>query len=103
MIAFRDWWKRDWPGDEDFARGIERLLADENTDYLLGAITDDGPAAGVCGLRYRYGVWLDGLDCCLEDVFVEDAARGKTPRRGAGARRRSSGRASAAAAASSWT
>jgi GNAT superfamily N-acetyltransferase len=77
MIGFRNWWKRDEPDDEAFARGVERLLADENTDYLLGAVADDAPAAGVCGLRYRYGVWLDGLDCCLEDVFVEDTARGQ--------------------------
>jgi GNAT superfamily N-acetyltransferase len=39
--------------------------------------SDSGAApVGVCALRYRYGVWLDGLDCCLEDVFVEDSARG---------------------------
>jgi ribosomal protein S18 acetylase RimI-like enzyme len=77
MIGFRDWWGRDQPGDDEFARGIERLLGDENTDYLLGAASQDGPPAGVCGLRYRYGVWLDALDCCLEDVFVEEAARGE--------------------------
>jgi GNAT superfamily N-acetyltransferase len=75
MIGFRDWWKRDTPSDEAFARGVERLLADENTDYLLGAVGPEGPPAGVCGLRYRYGVWLDGLDCCLEDLFVEEPAR----------------------------
>jgi GNAT superfamily N-acetyltransferase len=76
MIAFRNWWKRHTPPDDVFARGIERLLADENTDFLLGA-AGDGPASGVCALRYRYGVWLDALDCLLEDLYVEDAARGR--------------------------
>jgi len=73
MIAFRNWWKRDWPDDSAFTSGIERLLADENTDFLLGAV--DSVPAGVCALRYRYGVWLDSLDCCLEDLYVEDSAR----------------------------
>lgn len=76
MIGFRNWWERDTPDDAVFARGIERLLADENTDYLLGALDEESPPVGVCGLRYRYGVWLDGLDCCLEDLFVEESARG---------------------------
>jgi GNAT superfamily N-acetyltransferase len=75
MILFRNWWGRDTPPDDAFARGIERLLADENTDFLLGAVDDAGPPAGVCQLRYRYGVWLDSLDCLLEDLYVEDSAR----------------------------
>ncbi|HEX6457581.1 MAG TPA: GNAT family N-acetyltransferase [Thermoleophilaceae bacterium] len=75
MIAFRNWWRRDWPDDDTFALGIERLLADENTDFLLGAV-DEG-AAGVCQLRYRYSLWWDAPDCLLEDLYVEDAARGR--------------------------
>jgi GNAT superfamily N-acetyltransferase len=76
MVGFRDWWQRDWPDDAAFAHGIGRLLEDENTDYLLGAVgSGDAPPAGVCALRYRYGVWLDGLDCCLEDLFVDESAR----------------------------
>jgi GNAT superfamily N-acetyltransferase len=74
MIGFRNWSKREWPSDEAFGRGVERLLADENTDFLLGAV-DGGTAAGVCQLRYRYGVWMDALDCLLEDLYVEDPAR----------------------------
>jgi ribosomal protein S18 acetylase RimI-like enzyme len=76
MIAFRNWWKRDTPPDDAFARGIERLLADENTDFLLGSVGDEAPS-GVCALRYRYGVWLDSIDCLLEDLYVEDAVRGQ--------------------------
>jgi ribosomal protein S18 acetylase RimI-like enzyme len=76
MIAFRNWWKRDTPPDDAFRRGIERLLADEDADFLLGSV-DEGAPAGVCALRYRYGVWLDALDCLLEDLYVDDAARGR--------------------------
>jgi GNAT superfamily N-acetyltransferase len=74
MIGFRNWSQREWPSDEAFGRGVERLLADENTDFLLGAV-DGRTAAGVCQLRYRYGVWMDALDCLLEDLYVEDPAR----------------------------
>ena len=53
MIAFRDWWGRDEPGDAAFEAGVRRLLDDPNTDYLLAG----DPAVGVCGLRYRFAVW----------------------------------------------
>jgi GNAT superfamily N-acetyltransferase len=74
MLAFRDWWGRSWPDDEVFGRGISRLLADENTDFLLASV-DGGAPAGVVALRYRYGVWQDAPDCCLEDLFVEESTR----------------------------
>ena len=72
MIGFRDWWGREQPSDASFEAGVRRLLADPNTEFLLGG----EPAAGVCQLRYRYGLWHDGEDCWLEDLFVEETARG---------------------------
>ena len=71
MIGFRDWWHRDEPADDVFERGARRLLADPNTDFLLAG----DPPTGVCQLRYRYSIWT-GSDCWLEDIFVEEAARG---------------------------
>jgi ribosomal protein S18 acetylase RimI-like enzyme len=71
MIAFRNWWGRDEPGDDVFEAGVARLLADPNTDYLLAG----DPAVGVCGLRYRFAVWTGTEDCCLEDLFVDPEAR----------------------------
>lgn len=76
MIAFRDWNGRDWPDGHAFARGVDRLLADENTEFLLAAVDDRSGAVGVCQLRYRYGLWWDAPDCLLEDLFVEEQARG---------------------------
>lgn len=72
MIAFRNWWGRDEPGDAAFEAGVRRLLADPNTDYLLAG----EPAVGVCGLRYRFAVWTGSEDCSLEDLFVDPEARG---------------------------
>ncbi len=71
MLLFRDWWTRDWPPDESWRRGVEQLLADDRTDILLGG----EPASGVAVLRYRHSLWQDALDCCLEDLYVEEHAR----------------------------
>ncbi|HET8672241.1 MAG TPA: GNAT family N-acetyltransferase [Thermoleophilaceae bacterium] len=76
LAGFRDWWGYGSPSEDALARGVERLLGDSNTDFLLGAAGGAASPAGVCALRYRYGVWLDGIDCCLEDLFVEESARG---------------------------
>jgi GNAT superfamily N-acetyltransferase len=72
MIGFRNWWQRDEPDDAAFERGARRLLTDPNTEFLLAG----DPPAGVCQLRYRYSIWTESEDCWLEDIFVEEDARG---------------------------
>jgi len=72
MIGFRNWWQREEPDDAAFEAGVERLLSDPNTEFLLGG----DPAVGVCQLRYRFAVWTGTEDCSLEDIFVEPQARG---------------------------
>jgi ribosomal protein S18 acetylase RimI-like enzyme len=72
ITGFRDWWGRDEPDDAVIAAGVERLLGDPNTDFLLAG----DPAVGVCQLRYRFAVWTGTDDCCLEDIFVAPDARG---------------------------
>jgi GNAT superfamily N-acetyltransferase len=71
MIGFRDWWGRTEPPDEAFHSGVRRLLDDPNTEFLLGG----EPPTAVCQLRYRPSLWTGG-DCWLEDIFVEEKARG---------------------------
>jgi GNAT superfamily N-acetyltransferase len=72
MVGFRDWWERTEPDDDVFERGTRRLVADPNTEFLLAG----NPPAGVCQLRYRYSIWTESDDCWLEDIFVEESARG---------------------------
>jgi GNAT superfamily N-acetyltransferase len=71
MAGFRDWWARRQPSDESIGRSVRRLLADPNTEFLLAG------DAGVCQLRYRYGLWHEAEDCWLEDLFVRDDSRGQ--------------------------
>ena len=47
----------------------------DDTEYLLGALAEGEPPAGVAQLRFRWGVWWAAEDCLLEDLFVEEAAR----------------------------
>jgi len=72
LAEFNEHNGRDWPPEAAIRAGVERLIARDDTEYLLGG----DPPAGVVGLRYRYGVWWDGEDCNIEDVFVRADARG---------------------------
>ena len=76
MVGFRDDLGYDWPSENAFFAGVEKLLADIQTDFLLGAKDPDSPPEGVCQLRFRHGLWRAGTDCLLEDLFVEQPARG---------------------------
>jgi GNAT superfamily N-acetyltransferase len=76
MLAFRDHLDLSGPTDEEMRAGVERLLRDAETEFLLAAAGDGEAAAGVAQLRFRYGVWRAGGDCLLEDLFVDETARG---------------------------
>jgi len=77
LVAFRDHLGYDWPSDNAFLGGVERLIEDRDTEYLLGAVAEGEPAVGVVQLRFRWGIWRAGVDCLVEDVFVAEAARGR--------------------------
>jgi GNAT superfamily N-acetyltransferase len=79
MVAFRDHLGGGEPTDDEMRAGVERLLGDADTEFLLAAPDEHGdgaPAAGVAQLRFRFGVWRAGGDCLLEDLFVDESARG---------------------------
>ena len=76
LIEFRDWYGRRDPPDDAFLDGVRRLIACDDTDYLLAGTDGDEPG-GVCQLRYRYAVWMAADDCWLEDLFVREHHRGK--------------------------
>jgi GNAT superfamily N-acetyltransferase len=77
LVGFRNHYGKDWPSDNAMLAMVERLIEDPGTEYLLAAVDDDAPPAGVCQLRFRLSVWTAAHDCWLEDLFVEEAARGK--------------------------
>jgi GNAT superfamily N-acetyltransferase len=77
LVAFRDHLGYAWPSDNAFLAGVERLMDDRDTEFLLAAADDDSPPSGVVQLRFRMGIWRAGRDCLVEDVFVNETARGR--------------------------
>jgi GNAT superfamily N-acetyltransferase len=77
LVGFRNHYGRDWPSDNAVLATVERLIELPDVDFLLGCPDADSPPAGVCQLRYRLSVWTASPDCWLEDLFVEDSARGR--------------------------
>jgi ribosomal protein S18 acetylase RimI-like enzyme len=77
LVAFRDHLGYDWPSDNAFLAGVENLIEDRDTAFILGAVDDDAPPCGVVQLRYRMGIWRAGRDCLVEDVYVDESARGR--------------------------
>lgn len=75
LVGFRDHMDRDWPSENAFAANVERLMERRESEFLLAAADDDAPPAGVCQLRYRFGIWYAALDCWLEDLYVRETAR----------------------------
>ncbi|MDQ3739500.1 MAG: GNAT family N-acetyltransferase [Actinomycetota bacterium] len=75
IVEFRDHLGIDWPSDNAFLAGVERLIEDRNTAFLLAAPNEDAPPAGVAQVRFRYGLWWAAEDCLLEDLFVRAGAR----------------------------
>jgi GNAT superfamily N-acetyltransferase len=76
LVAFRDWYGRDWPSDNAFLASVERQMDEPGAEFLLASPDDDSAPVGVCQLRYRFSVWTATDDCWLEDLFVLDQARG---------------------------
>jgi ribosomal protein S18 acetylase RimI-like enzyme len=76
LVAFRNHLGIDWPSENAFLAGVERLIEDPGARFLLGAPDADSPPAGVAQVRFRFGIWWAADDCLLEDLFVAESARG---------------------------
>ena len=77
MVGFRNHLGLDWPSDNAFLAGVERLIEERDTAFLLGTPHEDAPPCGVAQVRFRYGLWRAADDCLLEDLYVSDEARGQ--------------------------
>ncbi len=76
LVDFRNHLGLSWPSDNAFLAGVERLIEDPATAYVIGSPNDDAPPGGVAQVRFRYGLWWAADDCLLEDLFVREEARG---------------------------
>ena len=69
IAGFRDYYGRDKPNDNTILAGVEKLLEQTDTEFLLAAPDDDSPPLGVAQLRFRFCLWTASPDCWLEDLF----------------------------------
>jgi ribosomal protein S18 acetylase RimI-like enzyme len=76
LIGFRDWLGDTEPDDRAFAASVALLAEDAATEFLLASRRSGSRPCGVCQLRFRHCVWTGTPDCWLEDLYVEEAARG---------------------------
>ena len=78
LLAFREWYGKPATAEAEaqFADTVCRILVRDDAEYLLACSSPPTPDA-VIQIRYRPSVWTGSEDCWIEDVFVEEAARGK--------------------------
>src|SRR5687767_4979178 len=79
MLGFREWYGKETTPQvrEQFERVVLALIVRDDAEYLLGCVEGaEGPQA-VAQVRYRLSIWTGSEDCWIEDVFVDDAARGE--------------------------
>ncbi len=74
IAEFAAWYGNSDVDETDLRASVERIMAGDDGEYLLGAV-DGGSAAGVCQVRFRWSVWKSAEDCWLEDLFVREEAR----------------------------
>jgi GNAT superfamily N-acetyltransferase len=77
LVEFRNWNGGDWPSPDAFLASVELIIDRDEGEFLLGSVDRHTPAVAVCQLRYRFSVWVAAYDCWLEDLFVNEAARGQ--------------------------
>ena len=73
--SFRDTLRRNFPDNETLKVSLRHLLASGEGEFFL-AIDDTGKAVGYVQQRYRYSIWMNGLEAALEDLFVSPDSRG---------------------------
>lgn len=73
VAGFRDFLGGDSPTNAEIEATATVLLRDRSTEFLLIG----EPEAGFAQTRFRLSVWTGGEDAWLEDLFVEESARGK--------------------------
>jgi len=54
----------------------ERLMDPENDPRGLVAVDDDGRMIGIVHYLFHVSTWLMGPSCYLQDLYVDEAARG---------------------------
>ncbi len=71
---FRDELGRSKPSEEELRVSIRTLLVDGGAEFLV-ALDAAGDCLGFIQQRYRYSMWISGLEACIEDLYVASESR----------------------------
>jgi GNAT superfamily N-acetyltransferase len=74
VASFRDHLAQAEPRDRTIPASVARLLRDCNTDFLL-ALDSTCEPCGYSQLRFRYSLWVNGVEGQLDDIFVLPVVR----------------------------
>ncbi len=72
--SFRDELGRSKPSEEELRKSIRALLVDGGAEFFV-ALDDAGDFVGFIQQRYRYSIWVSGLEACIEDLYVMPKSR----------------------------
>jgi len=78
VIEFRDFLERPAPTDAEISQGVRTLLEADDTQIFLAC--DGEQTMGYVIQRYRWSMWVAGIEASIEDLFVSAGCR----RRGVG-------------------
>lgn len=73
IAGFRDFLSGDSPTNAEIEATVSILLEDRSTEFLLVG----EPETGFVQTRFRLSVWTGTEDAWLEDLFVDESARGE--------------------------
>ena len=76
VAGFREVLGRSHPDDETLRGNLKNLLLTGDAEFFI-AINDASEAMGYVQQRYRYSIWLSGLEATLEDLYVIPFSRRK--------------------------
>ena len=74
VAGFREVLGRRLPNDENVRGSLKKLLASGDAEFFL-VVDDTSKAVGYIQQRYRYSLWLTGLEAILEDLYVSPDKR----------------------------
>ncbi|MDQ2622162.1 MAG: GNAT family N-acetyltransferase [Actinomycetota bacterium] len=73
VAGFRDFLGSAGPNNAEIEATVSVLVKDRSTEFLL----IDEPEVGFVQMRFRLSVWTGTEDGWIEDVFVDESARGR--------------------------
>ncbi|RPI06041.1 MAG: GNAT family N-acetyltransferase [Ignavibacteriae bacterium] len=74
-VAFRNHLERATPTAKQFEESIATLLTSSDAEFYVAELQEK--LVGYVLQRYRYSMWICGIEATIEDLFVDPAVRNR--------------------------